>query len=84
MDRNPARAFSSGGVFHTQNPGIQKKGVDAMMHRINIKDTPRLLEISLQPPEILDDTFWIVDDSTNVIFESTQDESMPEKNSGKL
>ena len=55
-----------------------------MTHRINVKDTPRLLEISLQPPEILDDTFWIVDDSTNVIFESTQDESMPEKNSGKL
>lgn len=26
-----------------------KKGVDAMMHRINVKDTPRLLEIALQP-----------------------------------
>ena len=55
-----------------------------MMHRINIKDTPRLLEIALQPPEVLNDTFWIAGVITNVIFESTQDESMPEKNSGKL
>ena len=61
-----------------------KKGVDAMMHRINVKDTPRLLEIALQPPEVLNDTFWIAGVITNVIFESTQDESMPEKNSGKL
>ncbi|WP_278667321.1 hypothetical protein [Rothia aeria] len=55
-----------------------------MTHHINIKDTSRLLEIALQPPEVLDDTFWIADNITNVIFESTQDESMPEKNSGKL
>ena len=55
-----------------------------MMHRINIKDTPRLLEIALQPPEVLNDTFWIAGVITNVIFESIQDESMPEKNLGKL
>lgn len=36
--KNPARAFSSGGVFHAQNLDKQSRGVAAMAHRINIED----------------------------------------------
>lgn len=41
------------------------------------------LAVPFQPEVKLDDIFWIADDITDVIFDASQDESMPEKESGE-
>lgn len=41
------------------------------------------LAVPFQPEVKLDDIFWIADDITDVIFDASRDESMPEKESGE-
>lgn len=41
------------------------------------------LAVPFQPEVKLDDIFWIADDITDIIFDASRDESMPEKESGE-
>ena len=41
------------------------------------------MAVPFQPEVKLDDIFWIADDITDIIFDASRDESMPEKESGE-